>query len=582
MTSDDENTKEEEEATAALAGRDRQGAEQTEEGLSATQTDDAGTICMICMEEWTIGGEHRLCCLKCGHLFGRGCIERWIKERGVNSKCPTCNKPSKRADLRDLWCKSIKAADNTELSQLQELLENERKLRKSDSAVIFHQTLKLDLLHDELNKLKKCLYERDTKILKLENIIDRYNKLRANSITNRTLSEHNQDSNQDPNSTRHLLPDLECQEVDIDIDCEVVPQELKGQFHLGEKVESSSTGGCRAFSLCSTSSVLLVAQPAPPEHRNIFAPFGLRRYSTLDTNIKEFIPLHTKPINSIQLKPYGDLILTAGQDKKVRLTSTSNNTCVQSYNCDHDPTCVAWSTHRDQQFYVGSGNCYVSLYDIRNTSEYIYQTNQRIAKTRIISLTAMNSQHVKGIIVNDLKNAQLLEVSEDSSYELESIDRSKEHLSNHNLPFEGLMGTVDYNKRLNLTLVSTRKTAMNKSCCHNLIQIENIQNDEQGNQHIHIKPMRTFLGGPTNDQPLLSQSRILKHPTLDESVLIGAADEASGGVKLWDSSDNTVYQTIKTDRFVRDMIVYSPDNSNQHFLYLLSEQGIYIYRWDYA
>lgn len=35
--------------------------------------------CSICFEPWTNSGAHRLVCLKCGHLFGEACIERWLK-----------------------------------------------------------------------------------------------------------------------------------------------------------------------------------------------------------------------------------------------------------------------------------------------------------------------------------------------------------------------------------------------------------------------------------------------------------------------------------------------------------------------
>lgn len=104
-------------------------AEVREPPEKATQ--DEPSTCMICMEEWTIGSEHRVCCLRCGHLFGRSCIERWIKDRGSNAKCPSCNKPTKRRDLVDIWCKSITATDETELIRVQEALEREKKLRKN-------------------------------------------------------------------------------------------------------------------------------------------------------------------------------------------------------------------------------------------------------------------------------------------------------------------------------------------------------------------------------------------------------------------------------------------------------------------
>lgn len=529
---------------------------------------ESNSTCMICMEEWTIGSEHRVCCLKCGHMFGRSCIERWIREKGSNAKCPSCNKAAKKPDLRDLWCRTLRATDNTELSNLQQMLENERALRRSDSAVIFQKNLRIDMLQADLEKLKRNLIEKDAKLVKLEGVL---NRLR--------LRQQQPAANNEENSMESMLSTIVDDEY-VSLDVDVEPRELKGMFHFAEKVESSATGGCRSFALCPTSSIILVAQPAPTGTRNIFGGFGLRKYSTFDTNIREFIPLHSKIITSMQLKPIGDLILTSSQDRRVRLTSISNNTCIQSYQCDNEPTCVSWSAHRDQQFYVGSGNCYVTLYDIRNTSEYIYQTERRVASTRLFSIAATTGPDgLHGLIVNDHKGSQFLEVSETSDYELETIDRTSEHLTSHQLPFEGLMGTVDFSKQMDMALISTRRSPTSANSSHNLVKLKKVR-QEDGSTNIECKRVRTFLGGRPGE--LLNQSRILKHPTMSDSVLVCACDQDARGIRLWDSSDNTEYQTIRTDLFIRDVIMYSPENSNQHILYTLSENGLSIYRWDYA
>jgi hypothetical protein len=66
---------------------------------SKTEKEESGgdeEVCSICFEPWTNSGIHRLVCLKCGHLFGEGCIDRWVKS---NPKCPQCNRPSKRTGI---------------------------------------------------------------------------------------------------------------------------------------------------------------------------------------------------------------------------------------------------------------------------------------------------------------------------------------------------------------------------------------------------------------------------------------------------------------------------------------------------
>lgn len=546
---------------------------QDEEPKFGTQDNgESGTLCMICMEEWTIGSSHRICCLGCGHLFGRSCIERWIKEKGSSAKCPTCNKAAKKVHIRNLWCKTIKATDNSELCELQQLLESERKLRKTDSASIFHLNLKIEMWGGEIEKLKKGIIERDQKIRKMQQIIDKYHLMRSERLNGANTSIGDE-----------TMQDINSESIDnFDEDIiEVEPQELKGKFHFAEKIVSDPSGRCRSIALCPTAAVVLVAQPSPQNTRQIWSGYGLRKYSILDSSIREFIPLHSEMITSIQLRPIGDLILTSSQDKRVRITSIINNTCIQSYQCNFEPVCVAWSAHRDQQFYVAYGNCFISLYDMRNTSEYIYQTSRKIANTRPLSIVSTaDPEGLCGVLVNDARGSQFLEVSQTSGYDLENIDRSIDHLKSHTLPFDGLMGTVDYDKQSNMALISTRRTSALPRCTHNLIKLKRLGNEEDGTATVRCENIRTFTGGRSGE--LLSRSKLLQHPTMRGSVLVGACDGEAQGVKLWDSSDNTEYQSIRTDSFIRDMVMYSPENSNQHLLYLLGERSMSIYKWDYA
>lgn len=527
---------------------------------------ESSTTCMICMDDWTVGTAHRICCLKCGHLFGRSCIERWIKEKGSQAKCPSCGKPAKRADIRDIWCKTVKAMDSTDLAELQAQLVSERKARKTESATLYHIKQRYELASEIVENLKRDIIARDNKITKLEGIIKKLNKLR-----------------QQQNLSADEIQELDCIDLggeQMSVEDDVQPQEIKGKFYFVEKLESSATGGCKSFALCPTSSIILVAQPTPPGTPNVFGNFGLRKYSIIDTNVREFIPLHSNSITSIQLKEHGALVLTSSVDKKVKLTNTNNNACIQTYNCSQPPTSVSWSTHRDQQFYVGLSNCFVALYDMRNTSDYIYQTSQKVANTRLLSLASVSCpDHLNGVVVNDSRGSQFLEVSDESSYQSQNIDQSLEHLRVHQLPFDGTMGTVDHHKKTNLTLITTRKSAVSpNNVTHNLVRI-NRKTLVDGSQRVECDNVRTFIGGRAPD--LLGHSRILRHPTLDNEVLVGSSDEAARGIKIWDASDNSVYQSIRTDVFVRDIICYTPEQTNHHQLFALSEKGLSIYRWDF-
>ncbi|XP_042913235.1 E3 ubiquitin-protein ligase RFWD3, partial [Parasteatoda tepidariorum] len=74
--------------------------------------DEDGQNCTICFEPWTNSSEHRLVSLRCGHLFGRSCITRWLK--GQNARCPQCNARARKSEIRNIYAKSVKALDSSE------------------------------------------------------------------------------------------------------------------------------------------------------------------------------------------------------------------------------------------------------------------------------------------------------------------------------------------------------------------------------------------------------------------------------------------------------------------------------------
>jgi E3 ubiquitin-protein ligase RFWD3 len=79
------------------------------------EDDDDDQLCPICFDSWKGTGEHRIVSLKCGHLFGKSCVERWLRK---NKKCPKCNAPSKMQDIRPLFAPTIKVKEAPEEQRL--------------------------------------------------------------------------------------------------------------------------------------------------------------------------------------------------------------------------------------------------------------------------------------------------------------------------------------------------------------------------------------------------------------------------------------------------------------------------------
>ncbi|XP_044371997.1 E3 ubiquitin-protein ligase RFWD3 isoform X2 [Triticum aestivum] len=73
--------------------------------------------CPICFEPWTCSGGHRICCIPCGHVYGRSCLERWLHHSALASaKCPQCG-----AQFEDKLITNLYAPENLwEIISLQE------------------------------------------------------------------------------------------------------------------------------------------------------------------------------------------------------------------------------------------------------------------------------------------------------------------------------------------------------------------------------------------------------------------------------------------------------------------------------
>ncbi|XP_020212865.1 E3 ubiquitin-protein ligase RFWD3 isoform X2 [Cajanus cajan] len=91
---------------------------RTEEGQSSGSDDNAwnrteidGLVCPICMDVWTNKGEHHICCLPCGHIYGMSCIKRWLQRRAGSANCPQCNRKCSMKDVRKLYASRVVAVD---------------------------------------------------------------------------------------------------------------------------------------------------------------------------------------------------------------------------------------------------------------------------------------------------------------------------------------------------------------------------------------------------------------------------------------------------------------------------------------
>ncbi|TVU46850.1 hypothetical protein EJB05_06422, partial [Eragrostis curvula] len=117
-------------AAAAVVGADGSGEE--------AKRPAAQFVCCICMEPWTCNDAHRICCIPCGHVYGRSCLERWLHRCGkLRTKCPQCSEPFALKNIVNLYApgnmwdgccriQELNAVVSSEMAKVESVIAKER------------------------------------------------------------------------------------------------------------------------------------------------------------------------------------------------------------------------------------------------------------------------------------------------------------------------------------------------------------------------------------------------------------------------------------------------------------------------
>ncbi|KAJ2710664.1 RING finger and WD repeat domain-containing protein 3 [Coemansia spiralis] len=137
-------------------------------GDEGASNDDRNT-CSVCLEPWTVSGQHRVVSLKCGHLFGQSCAKKWLRrssqkriQQGSSSnkivgKCPECNQRAEWRDIRPIYARSITAVDATRVDELQAEVKRLADAKLSLEAQRMEHCLKHNQMSNEVVRLRREL-----------------------------------------------------------------------------------------------------------------------------------------------------------------------------------------------------------------------------------------------------------------------------------------------------------------------------------------------------------------------------------------------------------------------------------------
>ncbi|GJT48845.1 zinc finger, RING/FYVE/PHD-type containing protein [Tanacetum coccineum] len=122
--------------------------------------------CSICYLPFSTRGNHRICCLPCGHLYGLSCIKKWLIQSSSGGKCPQCNTLCKYKDVILLYASRVCASAHQKASStrhfpftkkgLTEFREHER-LRRVDTEKMHAEDSKklVDVLKHQFDVVNK-------------------------------------------------------------------------------------------------------------------------------------------------------------------------------------------------------------------------------------------------------------------------------------------------------------------------------------------------------------------------------------------------------------------------------------------
>ncbi|XP_009881459.1 PREDICTED: E3 ubiquitin-protein ligase RFWD3 [Charadrius vociferus] len=494
--------------------------------------EEEGDTCAICFEQWTNAGDHRLSALRCGHLFGYTCIERWLK--GQAGKCPQCNKKAKRSDIVILYARTLKALDTSEQERMKSSLEKEQMLRRQAELESAQSRLQLQVLTDECSKLRKQVQE-----------------LKA------LVAQHNVSASQQPGSSRTCLPGS------------LPSSQSQRKYHLEKVFVVSQTGNCRVMAYCDSLSCLVVSQPSP---QSTFIPgCGVKMMSVANLKSSQYIPIHSKQIRGLAFGGRADgLLLSAALDSTLKLTSLATNTVVQTYNAGRPVWSCCWCLDDTNYVYAGLVNGSIMIYDLRDTNSHVQELVPQKSRCPMVSLSylprvASASLPYGGILAGTLEGACFWEQKTSNSYRP------------HHLPLEP-GGCIDIQTEITTRhCLATYRPSKNNPCVRCVMMELTCSPLTEASEDVvcSSNPVQTFSAGPTCK--LLTKNAIFQSPEEDGSVFVCAGDEASNSALLWDAGSGSLLQKLQADLPV---LAICPLEVNQtHLLATLTEKMVKLYKW---
>lgn len=484
--------------------------------------EEEGRLCPICFDAWTNSGDHRLVCLRCGHLFGKHCIEHWLQiHKPSDRKCPQCKKKATAKDIRPLYASKLRVVDTSEQEALKETIKKLEEEKESLSRELtFAKQQHLDAV--------KIQHEQQLKLQELQ--------------SKGILSQ----------SVNYGLPATSK---------EVAAVAAQIKISQTARIEVSRDGGCRVLAFNEWKGVLVASQS---QVTPLFPDFGIRFIDTQEFRLRQIIPLHAKSIRDLSFNPHRkDLLLSVSLDKTAKVFCMSSNSSVMTFNSEVPLWSCCWDGNNSNIFFAGSQNGITFQYDIRN----IHTEVSRIATpgdgTPVISLSALPAGSWLphgGFLSCRLQKLRVYERASNSEFRASPLS------------IEGPFSALNYDLKTHHMLISTKPTAQNPHAQHQLYEMGMAGAQPQANI------VHSFMGGTTQ--------RVLSRPCQVEiddgnvkDTLVCAHQESEGNVAIWSvrSGQKIPAGPLICSDVIMDLCPIRVNNRT--FLASLSEKSLRVYQF---
>ncbi|KAI8006176.1 E3 ubiquitin-protein ligase RFWD3 [Camellia lanceoleosa] len=292
-----------------------------------------GLSCPICMEPWKSQGDHQVCCLPCGHIYGMSCINRWIQHRGgYSAKCPQCNEKITLKDVRKLYASPVIVVDEN----------SEKRANLLDIQ---------DSLLKELRHLKEWRDQIESIRILVESSVINFSKneavVKEREIVERVL-ESFRERNSNTSSEKYIL-------------------------QMIQKLHEMAVESARIFDMDCYYQTQIFA-------RRISGMGGthmLKKINLTDPNQNEDIklPSNTKAVKDLHVSPCGRLVLLASLGKKLSIISMGCNKVVISYSLPGPAWSCSWDPNSSHYMYAGLQNGMLLVFDMRQTVHPVQSIN---------------------------------------------------------------------------------------------------------------------------------------------------------------------------------------------------------------